>query len=342
MVLARLSRSKQAYICRSSIARSARFSCAFQFGRKYPQPQLTKNATRKGILPNLTDTNGLQFHSPEKLQLRIQPSTVGAVPVVVTDDRHDFLQLVQAILYRNEPATIAESVGAFMVSGYNNWDRIERQRQRWLMQNPEVDRRLWQLELRRLVQDKTTYQDRFILAYAGDYSGVSAELIGIPAAEWQHKSLEIRIEHELAHYFTMRCFSAFNTHLHDELLADYVGLSAAFGNFKAAHFLRFLGLENRSSFREGGRLTHYVDQRWIEEPVLFSTLARTVTQAAAALEKFDHTTTLNNRAAILAGLATTSLATLAAPDGHVYLERQADYFSQQASRRGSVTTALTS
>ena len=42
--------------------------------------------------------------------------------------------------------------------------------------------------------------------------------------------------------------------LHDELIADYAGITAAIGHYRAAWFLRFLGLEDYPTYRPGGRL----------------------------------------------------------------------------------------
>jgi hypothetical protein len=48
----------------------------------------------------------------------------GRVPVPVAGDRSDFVSLVQAFAERNEPAPVPESMGACIVKGFNNWDRI--------------------------------------------------------------------------------------------------------------------------------------------------------------------------------------------------------------------------
>lgn len=43
----------------------------------------------------------------------------------------------------------------------------------------------------------------------------------------------------------------------DELIADYAGIVAAWGRYRADWFLRFVGLEDYPRYREGGRLQNY-------------------------------------------------------------------------------------
>jgi len=43
----------------------------------------------------------------------------------------------------------------------------------------------------------------------------------------------------------------------DEVIADYFGITAACGRFRADWLLRFFGLESYPRYRAGGRLEHY-------------------------------------------------------------------------------------
>jgi hypothetical protein len=45
--------------------------------------------------------------------------------------------------------------------------------------------------------------------------------------------------------------------LGDELIADYMGIVAAAGSFRADWLVRFLGLERHGVYRSGGRLEEY-------------------------------------------------------------------------------------
>jgi hypothetical protein len=66
--------------------------------------------------------------------------------------------------------------------------------------------------------------------------------------EWLDRSLAIRREHELTHYFTYRAFNSIRNNVFDELIADFVGLVRAFGAYRSDFALRFLGLEAYPAF----------------------------------------------------------------------------------------------
>ena len=51
----------------------------------------------------------------------------------------------------------------------------------------------------------------------------------------------------------------------DELIADYMGITAAAGRYRADWFLRFMGLESFPAYREGGRLQIYRGQPPLSE-----------------------------------------------------------------------------
>jgi hypothetical protein len=97
------------------------------------------------------------------------------IPVIIADDRNDFITLVQALTKGNEPYLVPESMGACLVGNYNNWERIRQYKAQWIDRNPnccgETD---WQLEFQHLILKKELYQDRFIILSTGNYSNVSA------------------------------------------------------------------------------------------------------------------------------------------------------------------------
>jgi hypothetical protein len=238
-------------------------------------------ATRKGIIPD--KTTDLVLQQPEALQLKINHSLAGEIPVLLTNNRADFVSLVRAITKRNEPVDIPDSMGACMVAGYNNWDRIRRYRQQWLANNSEI---AWSAKFSRLIAQKELYQDRFIILSDGFYSNVQPAKLGLTAEEWRHLSLTIRLEHECTHYFTRRVFNSMRNNLLDELIADYRGIVAATGTYKADWFLHFLGLESFPDYREGGRLQNYRGQPPLSDGA-FKILQRLVKAAAENLEAFE-------------------------------------------------------
>jgi hypothetical protein len=215
---------------------------------------------------------GLALGAPEAVTLTIEPTIAGRIPVIVAGPREDFVALVRALTERNEPATVPTSMGACIVSGLNNWDRVARHRAKWEAQEAEEAERAgsggsardgddleeaWKTEFRAFAAQKALYQDRCIILSRGPYSAVSAQSAGMSEAEWLERSLVIRREHECTHYFTYRVFGVMRNNLLDELIADFVGIVRAFGTYRANIALHCLGLEHPDRYRSGGRLENY-------------------------------------------------------------------------------------
>jgi hypothetical protein len=238
--------------------------------------------------------------------------------VIVAGCRADFVSLVQALTKRNEPEPIPESMGATIVAGFNNWERIRYYRQEWeTKQSPPTTDTDWQAEFQRLKLQKHLYQDCFIILSQGNYSAISAVEIGINEEEWLRLSLIIRLEHECCHYFTRRVFGAMRNNMLDELIADYQGIVAANGGrYRADWFLRFIGLEAFPNYRQGGRLQNYRGKPPLSDDA-FKILQVLVKDAAENLERLNiqHRLELNNpenQARLLSSLTSLSLVELAA------------------------------
>ncbi|WP_019503876.1 hypothetical protein [Pleurocapsa sp. PCC 7319] len=279
-----------------------------------------RGATLKGIEPNLT--NGLILQKPEELQLTIHQSLAGKIPVLLTTNREDFVSLVRAITKRNEPVAIPDSMGACMVAGYNNWDRIRRYRRKWSANNIDNSESAWSRAFKQLIAHKELYQDKFIILSDGFYSNVAPEELGISKTEWKRLSLTIRLEHECTHYFTRRVFNSMQNNLLDEFIADYRGIVAATGSYKADWFLRFMGLESFPHYREGGRLQNYRGQ--LSEGA-FTILQKLVKSAAENLEDFDRNyahqlKTTENQTTMLVALTSVTIEELAS--SHNYLKKK--------------------
>ena len=223
------------------------------------QQEAYRRATRRGHFEAAESyAPGLVLRRPTDLRLEVVQTVAGGVPVLIARDREDFVTLVQALSRRNEPSAVPASMGACMVGGFNNWDRVARYRRAWEKQcvgssgEPE-----WQEEFRRLIPRKALYQDRFMILSRHPYSATPAKYAGVGESEWLDRSLIIRQEHEGVHYFTQRVFGAMRTNVLDEIIADFVGLVRAFGGYPADLALRFLGLEAFPAYRHGGRLENY-------------------------------------------------------------------------------------
>jgi hypothetical protein len=229
-----------------------------------------RSATRKGHFHAADSSlSGIALEDPEGLQLVIFPTIAGGIPVIVAAAREDFVALVRAFTKRNEPAPVPDSMGACIVTGFNNWDRIASYRRAWEQKQEgspkEVD---WQAEFRALVPRKELYQDRFIILSRGPYSAVGAADVNFSPDEWLDCSLTIRREHEFTHYFTYRILGAMRSHLLDEVIADFVGLVRAFGTYRPELALLFLGLESFPRYRQGGRLESYCGQPPLSDPAI--------------------------------------------------------------------------
>jgi len=213
-------------------------------------------ATRRGVLP-AGDGSGLELARPDQLRLFIHPTPAGRIPVLVAEAREDFEALVRALTRRNEPAPIPASMGACIVGGYNNWDRVAGLRAAWEREHPHGGEAGWAAAFRALVPRRELYQDRFVLLSTGPYSAVPAADMGAEDEAWVARSLTIRLEHECAHYFTRRVLGSMRNSLHDELIADFAGIVSAEGRYRPDLFPRFLGVEPDGSLRPGGRLENY-------------------------------------------------------------------------------------
>jgi hypothetical protein len=273
-------------------------------------------ATRKGKSVNgMKNATGLTLVEPEKLQLQIHQTLAGSIPVLITGNRQDFVTLVQALTKRNEPQPVPDSMGACIVSGYNNWDRIRQYQNQWTVEQGKYSKSDWDTEFNRLILRKELYQDRFIILSPGAYSNVAASQLGLTSHEWEELSLKIRLEHECTHYFTYRFFGSMRNNILDELIADYQGIVAALGYYRSDWFLHFVGLELFPVYREGGRLQNYKGKPPLSDGA-FKILQALVKKAAENLELFDQKfagqpRTLVEQVSTLKNLTTLTLEELA-------------------------------
>jgi len=284
-----------------------------------------RQATRRGVWPQESNlATGLILVNPEGLKVQLYPTPVGTIPILVTPAREDFVSLVRAFSHRNEPYPIPDSMGACTVSGFNNWARIQAIRREWEQSAPDRSENAWQHYLfETLVPQKNRYQDRLIILSEGYYSAVSPEMMDCDDSQWRALSFVIRREHECVHYFTLRLFGIMRNNLLDELIADYAGIVAALGHYRADWFLRFMGLEAYPAYRKGGRLENYRGKPPLSDGA-FDLLKTIVYQAARTLERFDQhvdvgQTRKPDQAKITLSLCRMTLEALASSEGEALL-----------------------
>ena len=280
-----LSKSKEHGVFNTLKAHIVQFQ--FPILENISQHNAYKSATLRGITSQeICADSGLELKDAESLSLRIHHSAAGRIPVLVTANDDDFCTLVQALSCKNEPVIIPKSMGAAMITGLNNWDRIATYKRRWINTNPLGN---WNTEfVNNVIPNRSIYQDKLIVLSRKPYSGVLGADLAIEESQWLAHSLAIRLEHECTHFFTLRYFGHMANNMHDELVADYMGISKVLGKFKAEWFLKFVGLEDYPRYRVGARLENYVDRSRIS-PEAFQLLAAIVFRAAVNVEKFDHT-----------------------------------------------------
>jgi hypothetical protein len=279
------------------------------------------NTTRKGARPeSLPEATGLELERPETIELALYTSPAGRIPLLIARHREEFIALIRALAKKNEPQPVPPSQGALMVSGYNNWGRIRELRRRWEDLDPSIrETATWAEEFQRIQQRRDLYQDRFILLSDGPYSAVPAADLGLEDGPWREISLVIRRDHECSHYLTRRLLGSMQDNVLDELIADYTGIAAATGGFRADWFLRFIGLEDFPRYRAGGRLDIYRGRPPLSDGA-FRVLQGVVKSAAENLERFDAALpagarTVQGRGLMISALASLRLEDLAAPEG---------------------------
>lgn len=224
-------------------------------------------AVRKGIPPQLVKPYTAPFTG--KLTVYLHPTPAGSIPVIETASAEDFSLLLQTLAYKNEPREIPASMGAAFISGLINWRRVALLQQDGM---PFSD----------FKNQPQLYQDNLLLLSNKGYSGVA--VAGENEEAWNQHSLAIRLGHESSHYMTRRFYGSAKNAVHDEIIADCMGLIKAYGYYRPELFLLFMGLEDFPRFRKGGRLENYLSNLTLTEAE-FEVLCRTVIDAALNIKE---------------------------------------------------------
>lgn len=212
------------------------------------------NAVLKGKVEGLESNLGL--NNPAGIELEIHDGFAGRIPVIKVTDSQDFTKIIQCFIHKNNPVNVPKSMGALLANGLNNWDRIHTLRNKWLANNPLGD---WNQEFSRSVlPNPSLFKDKVIILSTKPYSNLPAESLGLLEDVWQSFSYAIRLHHECSHLYTLKRYGCASNNLHDELIADYVGICKTIGHFNKDWILSFMGLENYPQYRKGARLENYL------------------------------------------------------------------------------------
>lgn len=208
-----------------------------------------RNAVLKGHY--VENNKELSLINSEGIKLNIYNSIAGKIPVIEIPNELDFITIVQCLLYKNNPTAVPLSMGALMVNGINNWDRINVLKKEW---SASIQGDF----LTKIQENPNLFKDKLILLSKKPYSNISAQSLKLDSNDWLSLSYAIRLEHECTHLYTLKKYGSASNNLHDELVADYIGISTALGSFNKNWMLAFLGLENFPNYRKGARLENYI------------------------------------------------------------------------------------
>lgn len=242
-----------------------------QYLWKYPQLSLPVSEgmskspeylaiVRKGILPS-EPTFPLQETGLEETDIIDTPS--GPAEVLYLPNREIFEYFVHVLGYRCEPVPIPASMGSMMISGINNWRKIEAHKKEYLSAGGTD----WKTEFREFTGKQENYKDVVLLISRGNYSALSAQDAGFKEEEWLEKSRTIRTYHELSHFVSRKLFPQNKEPLRDEIVADSIGILAAFGCYDELLAKKVLGIE-KETYRAGGRLENYVENEQLQKEAL--------------------------------------------------------------------------
>ena len=276
-----------------------------------------KQVTLKGVtVEELTIASGLQLKAPEKLELSTYNSIAGSIALLIVPCDEDFKTIIRALCHQNEPAEIPDSMGAAMIKGIINWNRILSLKEDWRKTNTTGS---WgEYFKNHILPYPDLYKDKVIVLSTKPYSNVKAEEFNLNEKDWIKHSINIRLFHECFHLFSLKQYGAMANNMHDELIADYYGIRSSIGSFNKEWLLKFIGLENYPSYRTGARLENYLGNPALSEEA-FKILQTILKKAIDNLYVFDQTlgTTLSDTEMILIlkTLCSIDLLTLSSTNG---------------------------
>ena len=204
----------------------------------------------------INSENNLELNNPEGIEFSIYESIAGKVPVLKIPDNQDFTKIIQCFIYKNNPTLVPLSMGALLANGINNWDRLHTLKNDWLANNSMGN---WNQEFsKNVLTNPHLFKDKIVILSTKPYSNVTARSLGLSEIDLKSYSYSIRLEHECTHLYTLKKYGSASNNLHDELIADYIGITKTIGYYNKGWMLTFLGLEEYPKYRKGARLENYL------------------------------------------------------------------------------------
>jgi len=204
----------------------------------------------RGEEPERKDLSHYRGDPADRMETARTPA--GEVRIATLGNRQDFERVIRGLMAAKEgPLTpVPPSQGAAMLTVFN-WPRIHAH----LAAYPEEER---PMEFQKFISVKENYLDSLIVMSRGPYSHVSAETLGLSEDRWLELSDVIRRYHEMTHFICRKKYPGNIRTIRDELIADAVGLYAAYGFFDPETEKAFLGI--RGETYRGGRLGNYTGE----------------------------------------------------------------------------------
>ena len=190
------------------------------------------------------------FITSEEDSMTAEDTPAESVTVITLGRREDFITFLRIMANRCEPVDIPDTQGATIIDGVINWRKIEQHMKGF--SGPDYNK-----EFRRFTSERRNFKDALIVLSVGPYSAISAEKVGVSPDEWMTLSHKIRKYHECTHFICRNLYPDKKDAIWDELVADAVGIVAAFGKYDADMEKLFLGIDGNTY--TGGRLENYTD-----------------------------------------------------------------------------------
>lgn len=242
------------------------------------------DAVLRGKTESINLENTLSLNNPEGIEISIYESIAGKVPVIKVPDCQDFIQIIQCLLHKNNPTFVPLSMGACLINGINNWERLHTLKNDWFEKNSVGN---WNEEFtKNVLPNPSLFKDKIIILSTKPYSNVAAQSLELSDNLWKTHSYSIRLEHECTHLYTLKKYGFATNNLHDELIADYIGISKTIGSYKKEWMLTFMGLEEFPKYRKGARLENYLGNSDLSFEN-FETLTTIIKNAIENIARFD-------------------------------------------------------
>lgn len=231
------------------------------------------------------------FATDEKDSMEYVETPAGEALVISLFNRHDFELFIRCMMAAKDgpDAEVPETMGASTLITFN-WNKIYAHKAEFMeeQRTAGVAYPDWDSEFRRFISFKENYQDMLIVLSHIPYSNVTLDQVNLLQVEggyelldesaWVRASDDIRKYHELTHFVCRRLYPDLIDAVRDELIADAVGICAAFGEYRRDLEELFLGISGDRY--TGGRLENYTG-----EDTDMDDLAKKITAVLKGFEK---------------------------------------------------------